>query len=162
MHELARDIPGARFEDPEHELGPADRIKQELAERLAAEDGLDPLKALREIPGAIRYSLSLPTEDYTAEVRELQSRLAAAGYEPVELRNGWLDGGDGQGITARWREPETGVIFELDYHTPESWQAEAAHDAAEHANDPPPPGHLVRPHQTSHRARRTGRCRARP
>ncbi|TVT20077.1 hypothetical protein FNH05_34645 [Amycolatopsis rhizosphaerae] len=160
LRELARDIPGVRFEDPAHELEPADRIKQELAERLAAENGLDPLRALREIPDAIRYTVSVPTGDYTADVRELQSRLAAAGYEPVELRNGWLDGGeDRTGITARWREPETGVIFGVEYHTPESWQAQAARNAFEHANDQqipqgerespaPPRGEHLRPVET--------------
>jgi hypothetical protein len=49
-------------------------------------------------------------------------RLEAKGFTQVELRNTWKDD-QYKGINSRWREPESGVSFEVQFHTQASLEA---------------------------------------
>ena len=69
-----------------------------------------------------RYS----AERYADGVRADVDRLKAEGFELIKLKNLW--GGDQyKGINSQWRRPETGLRFEMQFHTPESLEAKELH-----------------------------------
>ncbi|MGD0935082.1 MAG: hypothetical protein ABR922_10980, partial [Streptosporangiaceae bacterium] len=58
------------------------------------------------------------------------------GYQLRLLRPSWGDP-DYKGINSRWRDAEHGVVFEVQLHTPESWEAkQATHDIYKKIADP--------------------------
>jgi phage tail protein X len=57
--------------------------------------------------------------------------LEARGFVQVERRNTWTSD-QYKGINARWREPKSGVLFEVQFHTQASHEAkELTHKAYE-------------------------------
>ena len=63
-------------------------------------------------------------------------RLKAEGFELIKLKNLWADD-QYKGINSQWRRPETGLRFELQFHTPESLEAkELTHKAYERLRGP--------------------------
>ena len=68
---------------------------------------------------------------YTDGVRADVERLKAEGFELIKLKNLWA-GDQYKGINSQWRRPETGLRFEVQFHTPESLEAkELTHKAYE-------------------------------
>ncbi|SDX31809.1 Papain fold toxin 1, glutamine deamidase [Amycolatopsis xylanica] len=130
-------IPGAQLEGLKYELKGDDRLKQKVAEVLARNPDQDPVSVLRTVPDGIRYTYCFDTANYAAGAQQADAMLRAAGYEPVEVKNSWLNPDKPyQGINTRWRDPVSGLQFEVQYHTPESWYVKSeTHDAYEHANN---------------------------
>ena len=70
-------------------------------------------------------------ERYADGVRTDVERLKAEGFELIKLKNLWTDD-QYKGINSQWRRPETGLRFEMQFHTPESLEAkELTHKAYE-------------------------------
>jgi hypothetical protein len=68
---------------------------------------------------------------YTAGVQQDLQRLGARGFTQLERRNTW-DDDQYKGISSRWQEPESGVLFEVQFHTHASLEAkELTHKAYE-------------------------------
>jgi hypothetical protein len=66
-------------------------------------------------------------------------RLKAEGFELIKLKNLWADE-QYKGINSQWRRPETGLRFEVQFHTQESLEAkELTHEAYERIRAPAPP-----------------------
>ena len=66
-------------------------------------------------------------------------RLKAEGFELIKLKNLWAEE-QYKGINCQWRRPETGLRFEVQFHTPESLEAkELTHEAYERIRAPAPP-----------------------
>ena len=58
-------------------------------------------------------------------------RLKGEGFELIKLKNLW-DSEQYKGINSQWHRPETGLRFEVQFHTPESFEAkELTHGAYE-------------------------------
>ena len=54
-----------------------------------------------------------------------------SGFELLKLKNSWASE-QYKGINTQWRRPETGLRFEVQFHTPESLEVkELSHDAYE-------------------------------
>ena len=57
--------------------------------------------------------------------------MKSEGFELIKLKNLW-EKEQYKGINSQWRSPETGLRFELQFHTPESLEAkEITHQAYE-------------------------------
>ena len=114
----------------EHRFKGEDRLKEKVADRMRSK-GRPPSEALAGIPDAVRFSFQYTETSYTAAVRKDIERLEARGFTQVERRNTWTDD-QYKGINSRWREPESGLIFEIQFHTQASLEAkELTHKAYE-------------------------------
>jgi hypothetical protein len=114
----------------EHRFKGEDRLKEKVADRIRSK-GRSPSEALAGIPDAVRFTFQYTETSYTAAVQKDIERLEARGFTLVERRNTWTDD-QYKGINSRWREPESGVIFEVQFHTQASLEAkELTHKAYE-------------------------------
>ncbi|MFD1325898.1 toxin glutamine deamidase domain-containing protein [Micromonospora sonneratiae] len=105
----------------------------EMERRRAADEAAEsrPGRPERQVRPRLRYTIELPSAGYADGVRRTIEDLAARGYQPVRLVNGWT-AGDVGGLVSRWRDPGTGREFQLRLDTPES---RAAHDAVRELQD---------------------------
>ena len=108
-----------------------DRLKEKVADQLRSNIDLTPTQALATVADAVRFTLQYAETAYTGGVRKDVERLQANGFTEVERRNTWMSD-QYRGINSRWREPESGVIFEVQFHTQASLEAkELTHKAYE-------------------------------
>jgi hypothetical protein len=89
---------------------------------------------LGRMKDSVRYTMQFPGEGtaYTDGVNTAMQRFTDAGIKPVgDFRNSWEEPGY-QGINSWWRDPATGHTFEVQFHTPESFDAKMeTHDLYE-------------------------------
>lgn len=77
---------------------------------------------LADMKDSVRYTIQSGDDLYAHNVKQAMDELTSQGYECVKLNNSW--GSDGyQGINSFWRDPTTGQIFEMQFHTPSSFDA---------------------------------------
>jgi hypothetical protein len=116
-----------------------DRFKEKLAKLIERRPDSSVSELAGEIHDGIRYTFLFDTHHYTNETRNVFVGLNRAGYELVRLANRW--GGDEyKGINSRWQDPATNQAFEIQCHTPESWDAkQKTHDTYEKIDDPATP-----------------------
>jgi hypothetical protein len=120
----------------EHMLKGEDRLKEKIADVLLLESHLSPREALDKVPDAVRYTFIYGPDGYADGVRADVERLKAAGFEEVKLKNLWSSS-QYKGINTQWRRPETGLRFEVQFHTTESLGAkELTHGAYERLRRP--------------------------
>ncbi len=80
---------------------------------------------------AVRFTFTYSPQRYADGVLTDVERLKAEGFELIKLKNLWADE-QYKGINSQWRRPETGLRFEVQFHTPESLEAkELTHEAYE-------------------------------
>ena len=114
---------GHLVEDTEkYALKDPNRFKEKFARLIQRYPNADPSELVSSIPDGVRYTLVFEFEHYTAGVEMCQARLIDAGYDHVETQPGW-DGDEYKGVNSRWRDRPSGVMFELQFHTAESWDA---------------------------------------
>ena len=134
--QIESDDPNRRLVGLEHMLKGADRLKEKIADVLLVESHLSPREALEKVPDAVRYTFTYSSDRYADGVRADVERLKAAGFEEVKLKNLWSSG-QYKGINTQWRRPETGLRFEVQFHTTESLQAKGlTHGAYERLRCP--------------------------
>jgi hypothetical protein len=108
-----------------------DRLKEKVADEMRSTPGITPSQALASIADVVRFTFTYEESAYTTGVRKDVERLEVAGFTPVERRNTWSSE-QYKGINTRWREPNSGVIFEVQFHTQASLEAkELTHRAYE-------------------------------
>ncbi|HEV2370956.1 MAG TPA: hypothetical protein VGS19_02205 [Streptosporangiaceae bacterium] len=123
----------------EFALKSPDRFKEKLAKLIEARPNADPRKLARSIHDGVRYTLILDFDHYTNAVDKGHDQLAEAGYERIQTRPSW-DEDEYKGVNSRWREPTSGLLFEVQFHTEESWRAkQTTHTAYERIEDPRTP-----------------------
>jgi hypothetical protein len=87
----------------------------------------------RRYSDSVRYTVCIPFDGYVEGTADAMRSLAAAGYEPTgEFNNTW--GCDSyRGVNSLWKDPDSGVVFEVQFHTPESFWAkqDGTHDIYE-------------------------------
>ena len=130
---------GGWLEGFEQRLKGEDRLKQKIAEGLAASTpDATPSQVLRLIPDAIRYTFCLEPENYAKGFYGIKEQLEGRGYEMYFCKNWWTDP-EYKGINTRWVTPE-GQRFEVQFHTAESFHAKhhMTHLAYERIHNPPP------------------------
>lgn len=115
----------------EHRFKGLDRLKEKVADEIRSTPGITPSQALSAVPDAVRFTYQYEDAVYTDSVRKDVKRLEARGFTQVERRNTWTSD-QYKGINGRWREPESGVVFEVQFHTRASIEAkEMTHQAYE-------------------------------
>jgi hypothetical protein len=136
MRQIEASDPNRGLVGVEHMLKSADRLKEKIADVLLVESHLSPREALDKVPDAVRYTFTHSTDGYAEGVRADIERLKAAGFEEIKLKNLWSSS-QYKGINTQWRRPETGLRFEVQFHTSESLQAkELTHGAYERLRRP--------------------------
>jgi hypothetical protein len=136
MRQIEAADPSRGLVGVEHMLKKADRLKEKIADILLVESRLSPREALDKVPDAVRYTFTHGPDGYAEGVRADIERLKAAGFEEIKLKNLWSSS-QYRGINTQWRRPETGLRFEVQFHTPESLQAkELTHGSYERLRRP--------------------------
>jgi hypothetical protein len=135
MRSIERQDSGRRLIGYEHRLKGRDRVKDKVATDIE-EKGRTAREAMSMIKDAIRYTFAYRAEGYADGVRADLARMEAKGFMQVERRNSWTDD-QYKGINSRWREPATGQLFEVQFHTKASFEAkQLTHKAYERVRDP--------------------------
>lgn len=107
-----------------------DRLKEKIADRIRSK-GLSSEEALSRIPDVVRFTYEYDESTYASGVPRDVRSLEASGFVQLERRNTW-DDDQYKGINSRWREQESGVMFEVQFHTYASREAkELTHKAYE-------------------------------
>jgi len=113
-----------RFKDP-------NRLKNKVADRLRLVSGRTPIEGLAAIQDTVRFMFQYMENDYVTGIRRDMERLRDRGLIFVSLHNTWSDD-QYKGINTRWREPTSGISFEVQFHTRASFTArEFTHKAYE-------------------------------
>jgi hypothetical protein len=128
--------PDRRLAGLEHMVKGEDRLKEKLADVLLVEANLTTRQALEKVPDAVRFTLTYSSERYADGVLADIDRLKAEGFDPIKIKNLW-HADQYKGINSQWRRPETGLRFEMQFHTPVSLEAkELTHEAYERLRRP--------------------------
>ena len=124
-------------EDPERQLaGLENRLKgkERLTEKVLKtvnERGHSVEDAIGLVKDAVRYTFCYPEDRYTEGVHTDCERLKSEGFEWVDRENSWSQE-QYKGINSRWRVPQDGQLFEIQFHTTASLEAkETTHPAYE-------------------------------
>ena len=113
-----------------------DRFKEKLAKMISLEPDIMPGDHVARIHDGIRYTFLFEDQFYSAGVRDAENRLACHGYKLVGRKPSWL-GKEYKGINSQWRDSASGQLFEVQFHTPASWDAkQQTHDSYEKVQDP--------------------------
>lgn len=115
------------------------RFKEKLAKLIERHPDEDPDQLAASIHDGVRYTLLFDTESYVEGTGEATRRLQEHGYELRVRKNTW-GGSEYKGINTRWFDSENNLLFEVQFHTRESWAAkQRTHDAYAKINDPRTP-----------------------
>jgi hypothetical protein len=107
-----------------------DRLKEKLCDRMRSK-GRSATEALAQISDVVRFTFTYDGTAYTDGVLKDLERLETAGFTQVERRNTWTSD-QYKGINTQWLEPQSGVRFEVQFHTQASLEAkELTHQAYE-------------------------------
>jgi len=138
MTETARDNTwGGRLEGLAFRCKSAERLKEKVAEKIQAEPDRTPAEVILQISDAIRYTLCFESSNYAKGYWDFNQRLESSGYRMIYCKNHWREDPEYKGTNTRWISPE-GQRFELQFHTPESYNAKqhVTHGAYERSRNP--------------------------
>lgn len=137
MRRIETEDPDRHLAGLEYRLKGEDRLKGKVAERLQLLPDLSPGQVLSAVPDPVRFTFVYPESRYADGVGADLRRLRAEGFELAEpLKNSWMDQ-QYKGINSRWRESESGQLFELQFHTRASFEAkQLTHPAYERIRNP--------------------------
>jgi hypothetical protein len=122
---------GRRLAGLEHMLKGEDRLKEKIADEMTAKPALAIGNAVDTVVDPVRFTFTYSPQRYAEGTLSDVERLKSEGFELVKLKNLWTDD-QYKGINSQWRRPETGLRFEVQFHTPESLEAkELTHKAYE-------------------------------
>ena len=113
-----------------------DRLKEKVAESMQRRPDAAPEESVLSINDGIRYTICLSGDNYASGYQDLSQRLEASGYVMFYGKSSWNDS-EYKGINTRWVTSE-GQRFEIQFHTPESYQAkqDVTHEAYERIRNP--------------------------
>src|ERR1700761_854380 len=106
-----------------------DRFKEKLAKMIGTEPDRSAADLAAEIHDGIRYTYIFGFEPYSSNVAKVQRLLSEAGCERIAFKPSW-SGDEYKGINSQWREPTSGQLFEVQFHTQDSWEAKQKTHAA--------------------------------
>jgi hypothetical protein len=111
-------------------VGLKNRLKgaKSLTEKIATDmkqKGLSADEAAGKIGDTVRYTSILPEGSFTRGVDATLDGFKAKGYQVVKFKNTFQDGNIYKGINCQIRSPE-GHLFELQFHTVESFELKSA------------------------------------
>ncbi len=108
-----------------------DRFKEKLAKMIERYPGQPCGELVSAIHDGIRYTFLFDTGNYTTGVADATQALSDRGHDLRIRKPSWNEG-DYRGVNSRWSDKDSGVLFEVQFHTPESWEAkQRTHDIYE-------------------------------
>jgi hypothetical protein len=135
MLEIEARDPDRHLAGFDHRLKGPDRLKDKIAADID-EKGRTVSEAITMIKDIVRYTFVYRDDHYAAGVDADIARMEAGGFRQAERRNTWEDE-QYKGINSRWREPNSGQLFEVQFHTEASYEAKQfTHCAYERSRDP--------------------------
>jgi hypothetical protein len=144
MKRIEAEDPERRLAGLEHSLKGKDRLTEKVDDWMSAQADLTAVEAISLIKDAIRYTFVYDETAYSAGVQADCDRLESSGFAPVDRQNSW-EADQYKGINSRWRDPDSGMLFEMQFHTQESLDAkELTHPAYERIRDTKTPPDEVR------------------
>jgi hypothetical protein len=144
MKRIEAEDPARRLAGLEHSLKGKDRLTEKVDDWRSAQADLTAVEAISLVKDAIRYTFMYDETAYSAGVQADCDRLESSGFTPVDRQNSW-EADQYKGINSRWREPDSGTLFEVQFHTRESLDAkELTHPAYERIRDTKTPPDEVR------------------
>jgi hypothetical protein len=139
MRRIETEDPDRHLAGFENRLKGRERLTEKVTKQLAAQPDLTPDEAFAGVKDAIRYTFVYGDDRYTAGAYADCERLRAEGFASVDLRNTW-EYEEYKGINSWWREPTSGLLFEVQFHTQASYDAkQLTHAAYERIRDPMTP-----------------------
>jgi hypothetical protein len=131
MRRIEAADPDRKLAGLEHMLKGEDRLKEKIADEMTAKQWLTVKQALDTVADPVRFTFTYGPDRYADGVRADVKRLKGEGFELVRLKNLWAND-QYKGVNSQWCRPETGLRFEMQFHTPESLEAkELTHKAYE-------------------------------
>ena len=106
----------------ESSLKSPERYKEKLARLIARNPGVPAQDLADDIYDAARYAFVFEARDYTDGTWLVHRRLKTQGFEVEARRNLW-ENPEHRGVWSRWRDPAHDLAFEVQFHTPASWDA---------------------------------------
>jgi hypothetical protein len=144
MKRIEAQDPERRLAGLEHSLKGKDRLTEKVDQWMSAQANLTAVDAIGLVKDAIRYTFVYDETAYSAGVHADCDRLESSGFTPVDRQNSW-ESDQYKGINSRWRDPDSGMLFEVQFHTQESLDAkELTHPAYERIRDTKTPPDEVR------------------
>ncbi|WP_405463181.1 hypothetical protein [Streptomyces anulatus] len=122
MQGIAGKINDGQLIGLEYRLKGDSSLKRKLATDLLEDSAVAPSRVLDDIKDSIRYTMEIPSRSYTQGVQQAVTDLQTKGFENVTFKNTWESAGY-KGINSTWRDPVSGQIFELQFHTVDSFVA---------------------------------------
>lgn len=122
MKDLAKGV-GGQLVGYKRRLKTRESIDSKLKRMQQEQPGMDAARAAREISDSVRYTLVFPSdENHAQSVQAAVAKLEGQGYQVAKLKNYWEVGDPYNGINGVFVHPDTGFRFEVQFHTPDSWQ----------------------------------------
>lgn len=135
MLRIEAEDPDRRLAGLDNRLKGKDRLAEKVTRAMDEQPDLSYDDAFGVVKDAIRYTFEYPDERYTAGVWADIGRLMGQGFERADRRNTW-ESEVYKGINSRWRVPENGQVFEVQFHTEASYGAkQETHAAYERLRD---------------------------
>ncbi len=123
----------------QYSLKSPERYKAKLARMIARHPGVPARDLAAEIYDTARFTFVFDPDQYTDGTWLVHRRLKAQGYELEARRNRW-ESPEAKGIRTRWRDPAQDLAFEVQFHTPASWDVlQRTHEAYLRITDPQTP-----------------------
>lgn len=113
---------GGKMEGLKHKFKDAQGIVGKI-DRKVQKKGIKPEEAALDIVDSLRYTMSFPADNYTDGVKTTVKALREKGIEFESFDNNWQRGDAYNGINAVFLDTDTGLKIELQFHTPESFEA---------------------------------------
>ena len=113
-----------------------DRLKDKVAAELTTNPDADVDEVVASVHDSVRYTLQYDDAEYTEGVQTDVERMKDQGFELVRLKNLWNDA-EYKGINSQWRDGGSSQAFEVQFHTPPSFEAkQLTHKAYERVRNP--------------------------
>ncbi|MFE0135827.1 hypothetical protein ACFWY6_30285, partial [Streptomyces sp. NPDC059037] len=122
LQQITHNVDDGRLIGLDYRLKGEDSLKRKLATQLINQPERSAQSALGKVKDSIRYTVEFPSPHYAPGVQQAVDTLRAQGFESVTFKNTW-DSPGYKGINSTWLDPATGRIFEVQFHTPESFVA---------------------------------------
>jgi hypothetical protein len=133
--DIKAEVPGADMVGLKFRLKGADRFKEKVTDELRAKPERSIGVISENMPDAMRYTYQFENDHYESGYWDVHRCLVQNGYSLDFRRNSW-DSSQYRGLNTRWRTPE-GQLFEVQFHTPESFEAkQLTHKAYERIRSP--------------------------
>jgi hypothetical protein len=88
-----------------------------------------------KIKDSLRYTVTYEPDKLATNANKAMSELETMGYEKLQVKNTFEPGAQYMGVNTFFKDPATGQIFELQFHTPASFEVKQylTHDLFEQA-----------------------------